>query len=63
MCVADKLRAGGRKNIGNVIADDIYMKLDGIWTLIPKNQCKAEDIGFTKQACFIGMGKERTVQT
>jgi hypothetical protein len=50
------LKEGGRKDRGGLVAEDIYLKLNGNWTLIPKDECKVEDLGFTKQGCFIGMG-------
>ncbi|XP_054264505.1 uncharacterized protein LOC128987598 isoform X2 [Macrosteles quadrilineatus] len=53
----EKLKAGGRPDPKGLVAEDIYLKLDGNWTLIPKDECKAESLGFTKQGCFIGMGK------
>uniref|UniRef100_A0A1B6GB43 Uncharacterized protein n=1 Tax=Cuerna arida TaxID=1464854 RepID=A0A1B6GB43_9HEMI len=52
----DKLKSGGRANTGGLVAEDIYLKVDGTWTLISKDECKVEAQGFTKQACFVGMG-------
>ncbi|XP_046661925.1 uncharacterized protein LOC124355057 [Homalodisca vitripennis] len=52
----DKLKAGGRSETGGLVAEDIYLKVDGTWTRISKEECNVEAQGFTKQACFVGMG-------
>uniref|UniRef100_A0A1B6J7C4 Uncharacterized protein n=1 Tax=Homalodisca liturata TaxID=320908 RepID=A0A1B6J7C4_9HEMI len=52
----EKLKAGGRQNTDGVVAEDVYVKLNGNWTLISRDECQVETQGFTKQACFLGMG-------
>lgn len=49
----ESLRSGKGPTDADV---DLYLPLEGKFTLIPKDQCKAEALGFTKQNCFIGMG-------
>lgn len=38
------------------MAESIYIKLEGKWIEVPKNECIAESLGFTRQACHYGMG-------
>lgn len=52
----DTLRAGGRRETGGLVGEDVYLKLNGVWSAMPKNECEAKSKGFTKQACYKIMG-------
>lgn len=52
----EKLDYGGRSETYGQVAEGIYVKLEGRWIEIPKNECIVENLGFIKQGCHIGMG-------
>lgn len=52
----EKLDLGGRSETYGQVAEGIYVKLEGNWVEVPKNECTVEHLGFTKQACHYGMG-------
>lgn len=49
--------AGGKMNSGVLEVDDVYVRLNGGWTVIPKSACDAPIQGFVKEGCIPGMGK------
>jgi len=54
----DKLKTGGRVDTQGLVAEDVYMKLDGeTWTRLPRMEADAVANGFYEQGCFAGMGK------
>lgn len=39
------------------MAENIYVKINGEYTVMPKKEKHATKLGFVKQGCFVGMGK------
>lgn len=40
------------------MAENAYVKINGVYTVMPKKEADATALGFVKQGCFVGMGKE-----
>lgn len=51
------LAAGGRTDTGGLLAENIYVKINGVYTVMPKKAADATALGFVKQGCFVGMGE------
>lgn len=49
--------AGGKMNSGVLEVEDVYVRLNGGWAVIPKSACDAPTQGFVKEGCIPGMGK------
>lgn len=49
--------AEGKMNSGVLEVEDVYVRLNGGWTVIPKSACDAPTQGFVKEGCIPGMGK------
>lgn len=56
MVFPDTLRAGGRQETGGLLGEDVFLKLNGEWNNMPKNECDATSQGYIKESCFIVMG-------
>lgn len=54
--VLEKLVSGGRVDTDGALADNIYVKINGVYTVMPKKEENATELGFVKQGCFTGMG-------
>uniref|UniRef100_A0A1B6KHA3 Uncharacterized protein n=2 Tax=Graphocephala atropunctata TaxID=36148 RepID=A0A1B6KHA3_9HEMI len=53
----DLLMKGGPASRTEAVGDGAYLQLDGqTWVEMPREESKATALGFTKQACFPGMG-------
>lgn len=55
--LSDTLKSTNKTGPKLTVGANIYLPLEGNWTELPQDQCRAESMGFTKQACFVGMGK------
>ncbi|KAG8297763.1 hypothetical protein J6590_028596 [Homalodisca vitripennis] len=51
------LANGGPASRTEQVGDGVYIRMDGqTWTEMPRKEKDATAVGFTKQACFLGMG-------
>lgn len=52
------LSAAGEKPNSEVLeVEDVYVRLNGGWAVVPKSACDAPAQGFVKEGCIPGMGK------
>lgn len=52
------LSATGEKPNSDVLeVEDVYVRLNGGWAVVPKSACDALAQGFVKEGCIPGMGK------
>lgn len=49
--------AGEKLNSGVLEVEDVYVRLNGGWAVVPKSACDAPAQGFVKEGCIPGMGK------
>jgi hypothetical protein len=58
----DKLKAGGRQVSSGVVDwSEVWVKPTGTYINISQTEAEVTSQHFTKQACFIGMGKQKKV--
>lgn len=56
--ISDVLKTGGPATRTDAVGTGVYIKIDGkTWTEMPQNEKDTANTKFTKQACFLGMGK------
>lgn len=56
-CLLETLAAGGRAETNGLVAENVYMPINGTYMIMPKYECDAPTIGFTRGGCFNTMGK------
>uniref|UniRef100_A0A1B6DHP9 Uncharacterized protein n=3 Tax=Clastoptera arizonana TaxID=38151 RepID=A0A1B6DHP9_9HEMI len=59
----DKLQSGGRTRTNGIVAEGVFVTLDGKWVEVAKDECQVEKQNFTKQACFLAMGQHYFYKT
>lgn len=59
-CVKEKIATGVPSNTDGIFAENVFVKINGKYTKMPKKEGDATSLGFTKQGCVFGMGKRKS---